>query len=307
MPVSLEGKLVIAVSSRALFDLNESNKIFDEKGELEYAKFQIDHENEQLSCGVAFPLIKRLLELREPTTKQNMVEIILISKNDANTGLRVFNSIEQHCLDITRAAFTRGRSPYKYLKAFNADLFLSANPEDVKLALQNGYASATIFSGTYLKKSKNDNEEFDEIRIAFDGDAVIFSDEAERINVEKGIEEFRKNEVEKSEVPLTPGPFKPFLAALNRLQETYKHYDKKPIRTALVTARNAPAHKRAIKTLRSWGISVDEAFFLGGLDKAAILESFDPHIFFDDQHTYCLNASKVVPTGHVPNGVKNDK
>lgn len=307
MAVTLDGKLVIAISSRALFDLDESNQIFEEKGEEEYTKFQIEHEDELLSCGVAFPLIRRLLALRDPQTEQNMVEIILISKNDPNTGLRVFNSIEQHRLTITRAAFTRGRSPYKYLKAFNADLFLSANPEDVKLALQNGYASATIFTGDYLKKAENMDETMDEIRIAFDGDAVIFSDEAERINVEMGLEEFKKNEVEKSEIPLTPGPFKAFLTALNKLQDTYKHYDKRPIRTALVTARNAPAHKRAIKTLRSWGISVDEAFFLGGLDKASILESFDPHIFFDDQQTYCLNASKVVPTGHVPSGVKNDQ
>ncbi len=301
MQVTLDGKLVIAISSRALFDLDESNRIFEEQGEEEYTKFQIEHEDELLKCGVAFPLIKRLLRLRDPETGQNMVEIILISKNDPNTGLRVFNSIEQHGLNITRAAFSRGRSPYKYLKAFHADLFLSANPTDVKLALQNGYASATIFSGSYLGK----DETLEEIRIAFDGDAVIFSDEAERINQEKGLEEFKKNEAEKSEVPLAPGPFKSFLAALNKLQNTYRNHNKRPIRTALVTARNAPAHKRAIKTLRAWGIGVDEAFFLGGLDKAAILESFDPHIFFDDQHTYCINASKIVPTGHVPSGVKN--
>ncbi len=308
MPVTLDGKLVIAISSRALFDLDKSNKIFEEKGEEEYTKFQIEHEDELLNYGVAFPLIKKLLALRDPQTDQSMVEIVLISKNDPNTGLRVFNSIENHQLDITRAAFTRGRTPYKYLKAFKADLFLSANPDDVRLALQNGYASATIFAGDYLKKDDYTDEsvDIDEIRIAFDGDAVIFSDEAERINVEMGLEEFKRHEVEKSEVPLAPGPFKAFLAALNKLQETYKHFDKRPIRTALVTARNAPAHKRAIKTLRAWGIGVDEAFFLGGLDKAAILESFDPHIFFDDQHTYCLNASRVVPTGHVPSGVKND-
>lgn len=301
MPVTLDGKLVIAISSRALFDLDESNKIFEEKGEEAYTEFQIKHEDELLKCGVAFPLIKRLLELRDPETGENMVEIILISKNDPNTGLRVFNSIEQHGLTITRAAFTKGRSPYKYLQAFHADLFLSANPADVRLALENGYASATIFGGTYLRKA----ESIEEIRIAFDGDAVIFSDEAEIVNHEMGLKEFQKQEMEKSEIPLAPGPFKSFLAALNKLQETYKNYDKRPIRTALVTARNAPAHKRAIKTLRAWGISVDEAFFLGGLDKAPILESFDPHVFFDDQHTYCFNAAKVVPTGHVPSGIKN--
>ncbi len=265
----------------------------------------MDRENELLACGVAFPLIERLLALKDPQTGQNMVEIILLSKNDPNTGLRVFNSIETRLLDITRAAFTRGRPPYKYLKAFKADLFLSANPEDVKLALQNGYASATIFSGGYLQQKEKNGADDGEIRIAFDGDAVIFSDEAERVNVEQGLEEFKKSEAEKSEIPLAPGPFKAFLAALNRLQAAYKPFHKRPIRTALVTARSAPAHKRAIKTLRAWGISVDEAFFLGGLDKADILESFAPHIFFDDQHTYCVNAARVVPTGHVPSGVTN--
>lgn len=303
MSVTLEGKLVIAISSRALFDLAASNKIFEEKGEEEYTKYQIEHENELLNCGVAFPLIKKLLELRNPITQDTMVEIILISKNDPNTGLRVFNSIEKYGLKITRAAFSRGRSPYKYLQAFNTDLFLSANPEDVMLALENGYASATIYEGIYSEG----NDDLKEIRIAFDGDAVIFSDEAEKIYQDMGLIEFQKNESEKCEVPLAPGPFKMFLAALHNLQKTYKNESQKPIRTALVTARSAPAHKRAIKTLRAWGIGVDEAFFLGGLDKAAILESFNPHIFFDDQHTYCLNASKVVPTGHVPSGVKNKK
>ena len=301
MSVTLDGKLVIGISSRALFDLAESNKIFDEKGEEEYAKYQIEHENELLKCGVAFPLIKRLLDLRNPQTQESMVEIILISKNDPNTGLRVFNSIEKHGLDITRAAFARGRSPYKYLKAFKTDLFLSANPEDVKLALEDGNASATIYEGSY----SNQHDDLGEIRIAFDGDAVIFSDESEKIYQAMGLDEFKRNETEKSEIPLAPGPFKMFLTALHNLQKAYKDENHKPIRTALVTARNAPAHKRAIKTLRSWGIGVDEAFFLGGLDKADILESFNPHIFFDDQHTYCLTASKVVPTGHVPSGVKN--
>lgn len=303
MPVTLDGKLVIAISSRALFDLDDSNKIFEEKGEDEYTRHQIDHENEVLGHGVAFPLIKRLLELRNPETNEDMVEIILVSKNDPNTGLRVFNSIEDYQLNITRAAFSRGRTPYKYLRAFNADLFLSANPEDVKLALDNGYASATIYTGTSYREDEN----FDEIRIAFDGDAVIFSDESEKIFQEEGLEAFKQYENENREKPMTPGPFKAFLAALNKLQCVYKNEEKKPIRTALVTARNAPAHARAIKTLRKWGIGVDEAFFLGGLDKALILESFNPHIFFDDQHSYCVTASKVVPTGHVPAGVKNIK
>jgi 5'-nucleotidase len=298
--IPTENRLVIAVSSRALFDLAESNQIFEERGLEEYTRSQINHEDDQLSPGVAFPLIKRLLNLRYPESTESNVEIILISKNDPNTGLRVFNSIEQHGLNITRAAFTNGRSPYEYLSAFNTNLFLSANPEDVRLALDHGYASATIYTGLSVE-----DDDSSEIRIAFDGDAVLFSDEAERVYQEKGLEEFKKHEAEKSDVPLPPGPFKPFLEALNNIQRAYSGHPNKPIRTALVTARSAPAHKRAIKTLRAWGIGVDEAFFLGGWDKSPILEKFRPHIFFDDQQTYCQNAARYVPTGHVPSGMKN--
>lgn len=300
MPALLDNKLVVAISSRALFDLDESNRIFEAEGVEAYTRYQIEHEEEMLDAGVAFPLIKRLLALRYPETNEPAVEIILVSKNDPNTGLRVFNSIEQHGLNITRAAFTNGRSPYQYLSAFRADLFLSANPEDVRLALANGYASATIYTDLHFADDASR-----EIRIAFDGDAVIFSDEAEIVFQEHGLAEFQKHELEKSEIPLPPGPFKPFLEAINKVQRSYRDAPEMPIRTALVTARSAPSHKRAIKTLRSWGVRIDEAFFLGGLDKAAILEQFRPHIFFDDQQTYCQSAAKVAPTGHVPSGVKN--
>jgi 5'-nucleotidase len=281
--------------------LDESNRLFEAEGVEAYSRYQMQHEEETLGSGVAFPLIKRLLGLRYPVTNEPVVEIVLVSKNDPNTGLRVFNSIECYQLDITRAAFTNGRSPYQYLSAFRADLFLSANPEDVRLALENGYASATIY--TDLDFTDDDNGE---IRIAFDGDAVIFSDEAERVYHKHGLAEFQRHERENSEIPLPPGPFKPFLEALNKVQSAYRGAMAMPIRTALVTARSAPAHKRAIKTLRSWGVTIDEAFFLGGLDKAPILDKFRPHIFFDDQQTYCLNASRVVPTGHVPSGIKNE-
>lgn len=300
MPITLDDKLVVAISSRALFDLDESNRLFEREGVEVYARYQIEHEEETLSSGVAFPLIRRLLALRYPETQEPVVEIVLVSKNDPNTGLRVLNSIEQHRLHITRAAFTNGRSPYQYLSAFRADLFLSANPEDVRLALANGYASATIYTDLQFT-----DDESSEIRIAFDGDAVIFSDEAERVYQEHGLAEFVRHEVENSEIPLPPGPFKPFLEALNKVQRSYHDSAEMPIRTALVTARSAPSHKRAIKTLRSWGVRIDEAFFLGGLDKAPILDKFRPHIFFDDQQTYCQSASKVAPTGHVPSGVKN--
>lgn len=300
MNPTLEDKLIIAISSRALFDLDESNNIFETLGLEEYTKYQIAREEEPLERGVAFSLIKRLLSLHSLQKNENVFEIILVSKNDPNTGLRVFNSIEHYGLDITRAAFTNGRSPYEYLSAFQADLFLSANPEDVKLALAHGHASATIYTGLdFVDDNTN------EIRIAFDGDAVVFSDEAEIVYQEQGIEAFKKHEVDNSDIPLPPGPFQPFLLALNTVQKAYHSSKEQPIRTALVTARSAPAHKRAIKTLRFWGINIDEAFFLGGLDKAPILERFRPHIFFDDQQTYCHKAAQVVPTGHVPSGVKN--
>lgn len=302
MPESLENKLVIAISSRALFDLEKSNQVFEEEGLERYIEYQIEHEDEPLLPGVAFPLIRRLLALRDPATDKEAVEVILVSKNDANTGLRVFNSIEHHKINITRAAFTSSRSPYIYLPSFKADLFLSANPEDVSLALQNGYASATLLTGPEYQ-----DDDSLEIRIAFDGDAVLFSDESEQIYKARGLEDFTRNEVEKCDIPLSPGPFKGFLEALNRLQTAYRAKAEQPIRTALVTARKAPSHKRAINTLRSWGVTVDEAFFLGGLSKEPILEKFRPHIFFDDQQTYCLPASKLVPTGHVPSGIANQQ
>lgn len=297
MAVSMENKLVIAISSRALFNLEESNRIYDEEGLENYIKYQINHENEPLQPGVAFSLIKRLLALGED---DQSVEVILVSRNDANTGVRVFNSIEHHGLNITRAAFAKGRSPYKYLQSFKADLFLSANPEDVRLALAEGYASATILEGLDFQ-----DDQTNELRIAFDGDAVLFSDEAERVFAEEGLEVFKKSEADNAQIPLNPGPFKNFLEALNKIQQSPAHKEKELIRTALVTARNAPSHKRAIMTLRAWGITIDEVFFLGGVDKSKVLEAFRPHIFFDDQTTHCIPASSIVPTGHVPAGIRN--
>jgi 5'-nucleotidase len=300
VPASLTDKVVIAISSRALFDLDDSNKVFEEKGLKEYIEYQIKHEEEILKHGVAFPLIKKLLDIKYPNSDSSAFEVILVSRNDANTGLRVFNSIEHYGLDITRATFTGGNSPYKYLRAFNSALFLSAENEDVKLALENGYAAATILKGAEFGESDTE-----QLRIAFDGDAVIFSDDSEKIYKSDGLEAFWKNEMEYCETPLNPGPFKQFLESLSKIQNEFIGLKNKPIRTALVTARNAPSHKRAIKTLRYWGINVDEALFLGGLDKTPFLENFKPHIFFDDQMVYCDPASKIVPTGHVPSGIAN--
>lgn len=290
-------RLIVAVSSRALFDLEESNRIFETEGENGYARYQIEHEDVQLDPGVAFSMVKKLLALNTAEHPQQ-VEVVLASRNSADTGLRVFRSIEAHRLPIQRAAFTRGRAPWRYLRDFGAHLFLSAHPEDVREALATGIAAATILpdsAGT---------PRHPELRIAFDGDAVIFSDEAERIYQEKGLAEFNRIETERKEDPLPGGPFKPFLAALHDIQAHYGA-DNSPIRTALVTARGAPAHERVIRTLRSWGVRIDEALFLAGKEKGAFLESFGADIFFDDQWRHCDSAKGYVGTGHVPSGVRN--
>ena len=292
-----EVKLVVAISSRALFDLDESHQVFEAKGEEEYSRYQISQEGVPLLPGVAFSMVRKLLALNTDPSRPR-VEVVLVSRNSADTGLRVFNSIRHHGLDISRAAFTRGEPPYRYIASFGAHLFLSANPEDVRGALDAGIAAATILP--------SGSEEFrsGQLRIAFDGDAVIFSDEAERIYVEGGLDAFNQNETESSEKPLPGGPFKPFLAALHDIQSDFP-VKSSPIRTALITARGAPAHERVIKTLRSWGIRIDEALFLGGKEKGAFLKSFGADIFFDDQIRHCDSAAEYVATGHVPYGCKN--
>lgn len=295
--VLAEVKLVVAISSRALFDLDESHQVFEAKGEEEYSRYQISQEGVPLLPGVAFSMVRKLLALNTDPSRPR-VEVVLVSRNSADTGLRVFNSIRHHGLDISRAAFTRGEPPYRYIASFGTHLFLSANPEDVRGALDAGIAAATILP--------SGSEEFSsgQLRIAFDGDAVIFSDEAERIYVEGGLDAFNQNETESSEKPLPGGPFKPFLAALHDIQSDFP-VKSSPIRTALITARGAPAHERVIKTLRSWGIRIDEALFLGGKEKGAFLKSFGADIFFDDQIRHCDSAAEYVATGHVPYGVKN--
>ncbi len=292
-----EVKLVVAISSRALFDLDESHQVFEAKGEEEYSRYQISQEGVPLLPGVAFSMVRKLLALNTDPSRPR-VEVALVSRNSADTGLRVFNSIRHHGLDISRAAFTRGEPPYRYIASFGAHLFLSANPEDVRGALDAGIAAATILP--------SGSEEFHsgQLRIDFDGEAVIFSDEAERIYVEGGLDAFNQNETESSEKPLPGGPFKPFLAALHDIQSDFP-VKSSPIRTALITARGAPAHERVIKTLRSWGIRIDEALFLGGKEKGAFLKSFGADIFFDDQIRHCDSAAESVSTGHVPYGVKN--
>ena len=225
----------------------------------------------------------------------------MLSRNSADTGLRIFNSIEHYKLDIARAAFTGGEPTSPYVHSFGADLFLSANPESVASALAAGIAAATILP------SKAPETASDQLRIAFDGDAVIFGDESERLSQEQGIDAFHRHEVERVDEPLSGGPFRGFLAALHRLQAAYPPGDASPIRTALVTARSAPAHKRVILTLRSWGVRLDEALFLGGRSKGPFLQAFGADIFFDDSHVNVESARQHVATGHVPHGVRNRK
>lgn len=290
--------LIIGVSSRALFDLRESHRLFETSGLEAYADYQVANEDELLEPGVAFPLVKKLLALNEDGMDHPRVEVILLSRNSADTGLRIFNTIEHFGLNIERAAFTNGVSPYKYMEAYGADLLLSTNASDVRKALKQGYAAATILPGSASSQNQG------QLRIAFDGDAVIFSDEAERVFQEHGLETFSDSERDAANQPLSGGPFKGVLEALHKIQSAFP-IDDNPIRTALVTARSAPAHKRVVLTLREWGIRIDEALFLGGRSKGEFLKAFGADIFFDDQQVHIESAQEHVPSAHVPNGIVN--
>lgn len=299
MPASLDDKLVIAISSRALFDLDDSHRVFREEGLQAYSEYQIAHEEEPLEPGEAFPLVHKLLRLNERLVDGPQVEVVLLSRNSADTGLRVFNSIQHYGLAISRAAFCGGESPWRYIHAFGSKLFLSNEAEDVRYALDCGVAAATLVS------RKGGASDSDQLRFAFDGDAVLFSDEAERVYKSEGLEAFTASEKAAAREPLAGGPFKPFLAALHSLQQAFPPSEA-PIRTALVTARSAPAHERVIRTLRAWNIRIDESIFLGGLDKTEFLRAYQADVYFDDQQTHCVSASPHIATGHVPHGVAND-
>ncbi len=292
-------KLVIAISSRALFDLEESHRVFTEDGVDAYSRYQIEHENERLREGVAFSLVKKLLALNSMTPARERVEVVLTSRNSADTGLRVFNSIQHFGINITRAVFSGGESPFRYVQTLGTNLFLSADPQDVRAALDAGFAAATIVPGAATANAD------EQLRIAFDGDAVLFSDVAERVYKRDGLDAFNRIEQGAAEEPLPGGPFKGFLAALHRIQAEFPP-KQSPIRTALVTARSAPAHERVIRTLRAWNIRIDEALFLGGMDKGEFLKAFQADIFFDDQRRHVTSAAQHVLSGHVPYGVANE-
>ena len=298
MPDKSEDKLVIAISSRALFNLDDSHQVYESDGLQAYSEYQVAREEEPLEPGEAFPLVHKLLRLNERLGEDSRVEVVLLSRNSADTGLRVFNSIQHYKLDISRAAFCGGESPWRYINAFGCQLFLSNEAEDVRYALECGVAAATLVS------SKGGGSDSDLLRFAFDGDAVLFSDEAERVYKSEGLEAFTASEKAAAREPLGGGPFKPFLSALHRLQQAFPASEA-PIRTALFNARSAPAHERVIRTLRAWNIRIDESIFLGGLNKTDFLKAYQADVFFDDQPIHCESASPHIATGHVPHGVAN--
>lgn len=291
--------LTIGISSTALFDLSVSNEIYQQQGLEEYRRYQISNEDNLLEPGDGFYLVEKMLNINK-IFNEPRVEILLLSRNSADTGLRVFNSIRAHGLDITRAAFCGGESPYRYIRAFDCDLFLSTYADDVRQALTQNIAAATL-----MGRTRPPNESASEmLKIAFDGDSVLFSDEAERVYQQQGLAAFSESEMDQADKSLAGGPFKGFLAALHRLQQEFPEGES-PIRTALVTARGAPAHERVIRTLRNWDIRLDESLFLGGMPKTEFLRAFEADIFFDDQATHCDRASPHIATGHVPHGITN--
>jgi len=298
MALSLVDKLVVAISSRALFDFEEENRVYEEGDLQAYEALQRARLNVPAKPGVAFPLIRKLLALN---AGGHRVEVVILSRSDPISGLRAFHSCREHGLTIERGVFTRGRAPFAYLKPLNASLFLSANQDDVRDALAAGFPAARVLPESAKMASKYP----DEIRIAFDGDAVLFSDEAERVFQKDGLRAFVGHEMHNKNLPLADGPLKPLLEALHRLQKLADQAAPMHIRTALVTARSAPAHERAIRTLMAWNIEIDEAMFLGGLDKSAFLREFEPDFFFDDQIGHCESARVVTATGHVLSGIVN--
>lgn len=319
MSVNLDGKLVVAISSRALFDFEEENRVFEDglahgvppgvKPDAAYMKLQLDRLDVPAKPGVAFSLIKKLLAFNEaPDSLQEAqqsakpaqrVEVVILSRNDPVSGMRVFRSAQHYGLNIQRGTFNRGEPPWRYLKPLHANLFLSAHLSDVRSALEAGVPAAQV----YPQSARASQEHPHEVRIAFDGDAVLFSDEAERVYQAQGLSAFQAHEADKAQQPLLGGPFKPLLEALHRLQQAGT--SRMRIRTALVTARSAPAHERAIRTLMNWNVEVDEAMFLGGLAKGEFLREFEPDFFFDDQTGHVHSAAQHVPAGHVASGVSN--
>ena len=310
----LDGKLVVAISSRALFDFEEENLVFEHGDDRAYMALQLQRLDIPAKPGVAFSLVQKLLAFNQTAPAANLaqpdavadiavrvqpVEVVILSRNDPVSGMRVFRSAQHYGLSIQRGSFTRGQPPWRYLKPLHANLFLSTHLSDVRAALGAGVPAAQVYPQSVHASDAHPQE----VRIAFDGDAVLFSDEAERVYQSLGLQAFQQHEIEKATLPLPDGPFKPLLVALQRLQQAGTPQMR--IRTALVTARSAPAHERAIRTLMNWNIEVDEAMFLGGLPKGEFLREFEPDFFFDDQTGHIESAAQHVPSGHVASGVRN--
>ena len=309
MATNLNGQLVVAISSRALFDFEQENEVFEQGDDRAYMDLQLSKLDEPAKPGVAFSLVKKLLAfnteglaegLAEGSNPFKRVEVVILSRNDPVSGMRVFRSAQHYGLAVQRGTFTRGQPPWRYLKPLHANLFLSTHLSDVRAALEAGVPAAQVYPQSTHASSAHPNE----VRIAFDGDAVLFSDEAERVFQEHGLSAFQQHEKDNANLPLSGGPFKPLLEALHRLQR--EGTPNMHLRTALVTARSAPAHERAIRTLMNWNIEVDEAMFLGGLAKGEFLREFEPDFFFDDQTGHVNSAAKHVPAGHVVSGVSNN-
>lgn len=300
-PVAVPDKLVVAISSRALFDFEEENQLFDSGQASDYMQLQLERLDVPARPGVAFSLVKKLLAFNSAAHQR--VQVVVLSRNDPVSGMRVFRSAQAHGLaSVQRGVFTQGAAPFRYLRPLGAHLFLSANAADVNEALAMGFPAARVATQSPQASVTHPNE----VRIAFDGDAVLFSDEAERVFQSAGLDAFQAHEREKAMQPLPAGPFKPFLSALHRLQHSqHKDAPEMRIRTALVTARGSPAHERALQTLMSWKITVDEAMFLGGLPKGEFLREFEPDFFFDDQTGHVSAAAVHVPSGHVSSGIAN--
>ncbi|MFO1330199.1 MAG: 5'-nucleotidase [Rubrivivax sp.] len=298
MPHLLDGRLVVAISSRALFDFEEENRVFEAADDRAYMRLQLERLDEPARPGVAFSLVTKLLAFNAAAPQ---VEVVILSRNDPVSGMRVFRSAQHFGLPVERGVFTRGQPPWRYLRPLAANLFLSANEADVRSALDAGTPAARVYPTSARASDAHPHE----VRIAFDGDAVLFSDEAERVYQREGLDAFQHHEQARSGVPLAPGPFKPLLEALHRLQRSPAGGMR--VRTALVTARSAPAHERAIRTLMAWQVEVDEALFLGGLPKGEFLREFEPDFFFDDQTRHVESAAPHVPAGHVAAGVSNER
>jgi 5'-nucleotidase len=296
MPTTLDGQLVVAISSRALFDFEDENRVFEAGDDRAYMQLQLQRVEAPARPGVAFSLVNKLLAFNDGRPR---VEVVILSRNDPVSGMRVFRSAQHYGLTIQRGVFTRGQPPWRYLRPLAANLFLSTNEADVRSALAQGVPAARVYPQSARASAAHPHE----VRIAFDGDAVLFSDEAERIYQASGLDAFQSHERDRAGTPLQAGPFKPLLEALHRLQR--EPVAGMRLRTALVTARSAPAHERAIRTLMQWQVEVDEAMFLGGLAKGTFLREFEPDFFFDDQTGHIENAAEHVPSGHVASGVSN--